>query len=78
MFRIIKLATESFALILGRRHTKETGNHNFRELLSDWVEHVKQNGAVHTDETATQLVEDWETQFPGNWASQSSHSCIAT
>jgi hypothetical protein len=31
---------------------------NFRELLSDWVEHVELNGAAQIEETATQLAED--------------------
>jgi hypothetical protein len=26
--------------VLGWGHTKQTGNHNFWELLSDWVEHI--------------------------------------
>jgi hypothetical protein len=30
-------------------------NHNFRELLSDWVEHVELNGAAQIEETAAQL-----------------------
>jgi hypothetical protein len=33
-------------ITLGQGHTKKTGNRNFRELLSDWVEHVELNGAV--------------------------------
>jgi hypothetical protein len=55
-----------------RRHTKETGNRSFRELLSDWqwVEHVELNAAAQIEETATQLAEDWESQLPGNWANQ--------
>jgi hypothetical protein len=51
-------------------------NRNFRKLLSDWVEHVELNGAAQIEETATQLAEVWETQLPGNWASQSSHSAL--
>jgi hypothetical protein len=30
-------------------------NHNFREILSDWVEHVELNWAVQTEETATRF-----------------------
>jgi hypothetical protein len=44
--------------VLGRGHTEETGKCNFRELLSDWVEHVELNGAAQIEETATQLAED--------------------
>jgi hypothetical protein len=29
--------------VSGRGHTKESGNRNFRELLSDWTEHVELN-----------------------------------
>jgi hypothetical protein len=47
-------------------------------LLLDWVEHVELNGAGQIEETATQLAEDWENKFLGNWASQSSHSCVVT
>jgi hypothetical protein len=53
---------------LGRGHTKETGNRNFREFLSACVEHLELNWAPQFDETATQLAEVWETQLPGNWA----------
>jgi hypothetical protein len=34
---------------------KETGNRTFRELLSDWVEHVELTWATDIEETATQL-----------------------
>jgi hypothetical protein len=39
----------------GRGHTKETGNRNFWELLSAWVEHMLLNGAAHIEEMATQF-----------------------
>jgi hypothetical protein len=67
----------TLSMLLGPGHTKETGNRNFRELLSHWVEQVELNGAAQTEETATQIAEEWDTQLPGNWASQSSHSCVA-
>jgi hypothetical protein len=41
----------------GRGHTKETGNRNFRELLSARVERMLLNGAAQIEETATQLAE---------------------
>jgi hypothetical protein len=53
------------SLVRARAH-KETGNRNFRELLSDCVEHIELTGAAQIEETAKQLAEDWETQFPGN------------
>jgi hypothetical protein len=59
-----------------RGHTKVNGNRTFRELLSDWAEHVELNGAAQIVETAAQLAENLVTQLPGNWASQSSHSCV--
>jgi hypothetical protein len=46
-----------------REHTNETGNRNFRDMLSDWDEHVERNGAAQIEETATQLAGDWETQL---------------
>jgi hypothetical protein len=43
------------SILIGRGHTKDTGNSNFRELLSAWVEHMSLNGAAHIEETATQF-----------------------
>jgi hypothetical protein len=40
-----------------------------------WIRGAEWSSAI--EETATQLAEGWETQFTGNWASQSSHSCVA-
>jgi hypothetical protein len=42
-------------LNLGRGHTKETGNCNFRELLSDWFEHEEPNWAAKMEETSMEL-----------------------
>jgi hypothetical protein len=41
--------------ILGQGHTKETGNRNYQELLSAWVEHKEPNGAAQIEEMAMQL-----------------------
>jgi hypothetical protein len=43
-------------LLLGWGHTKETGNHNFQELLSAWVEHMLPNGVAQIEKTASPLV----------------------
>lgn len=43
-------------LVLGRRHTKETGNRNFEEFLLSWVGHEEMDCAAHKAETARQLV----------------------
>jgi hypothetical protein len=40
---------------LGWGHTKETGNRNFQELLSAWVEHMLLNGAAQIEEMALQF-----------------------
>jgi hypothetical protein len=41
----------------------ETGNRNFRELSSDWVEHMELNGAAQIKETITQLRRNsWKTE----------------
>jgi hypothetical protein len=45
-------------MLLGRGHTKETGNRNFGELLSDCVEHMELNGTAQIKEITTQLAED--------------------
>jgi hypothetical protein len=41
--------------MLGRGHTKETGNRSFRVLLSAWVEHMLLNGAAEIEETALNI-----------------------
>jgi hypothetical protein len=42
---------------LGRGHSKENGNRNFRELLSALVEQMLLNGAAQIEEMATQFLQ---------------------
>jgi hypothetical protein len=42
----------SLIIHFGQGRTKETGNRNFRELLSVRVEHMLLNGAAQIEETA--------------------------
>jgi hypothetical protein len=45
----MKLWLTDVKLHLGRGHTKETGNRNFQELLSAWVEHMLLNGSAQIE-----------------------------
>jgi hypothetical protein len=48
--------------VSGQGHTKETGNQNFWELLSAWVEHVEQNGAVQCNSQKTEKLNSQATE----------------
>jgi hypothetical protein len=46
-------------------------NRNFREMSSDWVEHVELNGATQIEETATRLQRNlWKTKRVNSQATE--------